>query len=130
MNSDQSSNQRSARAERFISHALVEVRRFRHIPFFCSSAVLLDLSMAGFKIEFTGSDIVHPGQKLWLSIPLGPLGILGPTKLLNRIEVRWYDAKRRRVGGVLMDGDKASAQILQQIIETLRERGKSVPHRG
>jgi len=128
MNSN--SDKRVQRPERYISHALVEVRRFRFLPFFCSSAVLLDLSMAGFKLEFTGNDVVHPGQRYWLSIPLGPLGILGPTKLVNRIEVRWYDAKRRRMGGVLMDGDKTSSQIIQQIIETLRERGKSMRPRG
>jgi hypothetical protein len=32
------------RAKRYVSHALVEVRRFKWLPFFCHSAVLLAAS--------------------------------------------------------------------------------------
>ena len=66
------------RAHRYISHALVEVRRFKLLPFFCDSAVLLDISASGFKLEFTGEVKVSPGNQYWLNIPLSPLGIYAP----------------------------------------------------
>jgi hypothetical protein len=110
------------RPDRFTSHALVEIRKFKNFPFFCHSGVLLDLSLAGFKLEFTGEEVAQAGDRYWLCIPLGPLGILGPSRLLCRIEVRWYDPKRRRIGGVFMELDRLQQTIIEQVVESLRER--------
>ena len=49
------------RESRFVSHAIVELRKFKHLPFFCHSAVLLDLSPSGFKLEFTGETQCRAG---------------------------------------------------------------------
>jgi len=112
-----------ARPARFTSHALVEVHRFKSIPFFRQSAILLDISLGGFKIEFTGETVSAPGKKYWLTIPLSPLGIYAPTKLVCRAEVRWFDQERYRIGGVFMEISKKEQLIIQQVIASLRERG-------
>lgn len=118
--------QNRQRPDRFISHALIEVRRFKNLPFFCNSGVLLDLSLAGFKLEFTGEVEARAGDRFWLSIPLSPLGIVGPSRLICRIEVRWYDSKRRRIGGVFMELNRLQQTIIEQVIESLRDRSKPI----
>ncbi len=110
------------RPRRFASHALVEIRRFKHLPFLCKSAVLLDLSLGGFKLEFTGEHKVHIGQQFWLVMPLAPLGIYSPKVFQSRVEVRWFDHNRFRIGGVFMKMSRYDQQLIEQIIHTLRER--------
>ena len=112
----------SQRPERFVSHALVEVRRFRSFPFFCQSAVLLDISLSGFKIEFTSDHRIQPGARNWLNIPLNPLGIYAPKRLIVQSECRWFDEKRFRVGGVFIDLSRNEMMLIEQIIETLQSR--------
>ncbi len=111
------------RAVRFTSHALVEVRRFKHLPFQCYSGVLLDISTGGFKLEFTSEINVKPGTTYWLSIPLGPLGIYAPKKIVCLIECRWFDSKRYRIGGVFMKLSRTEQLIIEQVIDTLRTKG-------
>ena len=111
------------RQVRFASHALVEIRRFRHLPFGIHSAVLLDISLGGFKFEFTDEVPAKPGQQFWIAIPLAPLGIYAPGRLLVRGECRWFDQKKYRIGGVFMDVSKTDRLILEQVIETLKQRG-------
>lgn len=119
--SDDSS--RTNREDRFASHALVELRRFKFLPIKVHSAVLLDISLGGFKAEFTGDVRSKPGERFWLNIPLAPLGIFAPTRLLCRGECRWFDDKRFRVGGVFSHLAKTDRHILEQVIATLKERG-------
>ena len=121
--SRQESNRPVDRENRYASHALVELRRFRHLPFAVHSAVLLDISLGGFKIEFTGEGAVKPGQQFWLNIPLTPLGIYAPARLMCRGECRWFDRQRFRVGGVFTELTKTERHILDQVVETLRSRG-------
>jgi len=111
------------RPARFTSHALAEVRKFKFLPVFCYSAVLLDISLGGFKLEFTGDVQATPGSQYWLSIPLSPLGIYAPSRLMCRAEVRWFDSKRHRIGGVFMEISKKEQLIIEQIIDSLRKRG-------
>jgi len=116
-------NSSTARPARFTSHALVEVHRFKNLPLFRHSAVLLDISTGGFKLEFTGEVQATAGKRYWLSIPLSPLGIFAPTRLVCRVEVRWFDAERYRIGGVFMEITKKEQLIIEQVIESLRRRG-------
>lgn len=111
------------RADRFTSHALVEVRRFKHLPFGIQSAVLLDISLGGFKAEFTGEAQLKPGQQFWIAVPLTPLGIFAPTRLLCRGECRWFDDKKFRIGGVFLNLTKTDRHIIEQVIDTLKTRG-------
>ena len=109
------------RAQRYISHALVEVRRFKILPFFCDSAVLLDISVGGFKLEFTGEVQVAPGNQYWLSIPLSPLGIYAPKRLNCRCECRWFDDTRYRIGGTFIDLSKTDQMLIEQIVSSLKK---------
>ena len=112
-----------SRANRYASHALVEFRKFKHLPFGIHSAVLLDISLGGFKAEFTGEMRLKASEQFWLAIPLTPLGIYAPTRLLCRGECRWFDDKKFRVGGVFLQLTKTERHIIDQVIETLRHRG-------
>ncbi len=111
------------RANRYSSHALIEFRKFKHLPFRIHSAVLLDISLGGFKAEFTGEISVKPGEPFWIAIPLTPLGIFAPTRLLCRGECRWFDSKKFRIGGVFLQLTKTERHIIDQVVETLRGRG-------
>jgi hypothetical protein len=108
---------------RYASHTLVEVRRFKHLPFGINSAVLLDISLGGFKFEFTSETRSKPGQQFWISVPLAPMGIYAPSRLLLRGECRWFDAKNFRIGGVFTNIPKTDKLILEQVVETLKQRG-------
>ena len=108
------------RQQRYISHALVEVKRFKVLPFFCYSSVLLDISLGGFKLEFTSEVVITPGTQYWLNIPLSPLGIYAPKKIICKCECRWYDDSRFRMGGVFIDLSKTDQIIIEQIVESLK----------
>lgn len=110
------------REPRLTSHALVEVRRYRYLPFLAHSAVLLDISLAGFKLEFTGEVKAKPGNQYWLNIPLRPLGIYSPDRLNCKVECRWFDEKRFRIGGVFMSLSKTERLIVEQVLETLKQK--------
>ena len=115
-----------ARQPRYLSHAIVEIRKFKHLPFFAHSAVLLDISLSGYKVEFTGEVQVEAGQKFWVNIPLTPLGIYAPSRLVCRAECRWFDPKRYRIGGVFIDLSATDRQVIQHVVETLGSRGGSL----
>lgn len=105
------------RAERVISHALVELRRNRWWPFGVRSAVLLDVSEGGFKIEFTGNTKCVTGEKLLMEIPLGPFGILAPRSLLMNVQIMWFDDARMRCGGIFVNTNPTTVLFIQKIIE-------------
>lgn len=107
------------RAKRVASHALVDVRRYRSLPFLSHSGVLLDISVGGFKLEFTNEILVSPGQRFWLSIPLSPLGIYAPKKLVCQVEVRWFDALKFRIGGIFFNLNRTQALLIDQIVTSL-----------
>lgn len=111
------------RPERYISHALVEVRRFKHLPFFAHSAILLDISIAGFKLEYTSEVKTNKGDRYWLHVPLAPLGIYAPRRLICLAECRWFEEKNYRMGGVFIDLTKRERLIIDQAIDTLRRQG-------
>lgn len=124
---DQSTKKDKDRPERFISHALVEVRRFKSLPFSVQSGILLDMSTAGFKIEFTSNDIkLKPGDERWLHIPMSPLGLRGMKDLVCRIEVRWFEPATARLGGVFIELDSMSQMLVEQIVHKLRENGNKI----
>jgi hypothetical protein len=119
--SDSKKNQLD-RENRYTSHALVEFRKFKVLPIGIHSAILLDISLGGFKIELTGDKKVRTGENFWLHIPLAPLGIYAPTRLMCRGECRWFDGERYRVGGVFTDLSKTDRMIIDQIVETMKQR--------
>lgn len=110
------------RENRFMSHTLVEVKRFKWLPLGVYSAVLLDVSSSGFKAEFTGEHAVIPGNQYWLNIPLSPLGIYIPKNILCRCECRWFDHRRFRMGGTFVDISKKDQLLIDQIIAGLKRK--------
>ena len=111
------------RADRYISHALVELKKYKNLPFGAHSAILLDISLSGFKIEFTGDTKVKPGEFYWLQIPLAPLGIMAPSKFECKTEVKWFDENKFRVGGTFNKLKESEKVIIDQIFEQLRSKG-------
>ncbi len=116
-----------ARPERFVSHALVELRKYRHFPFFIQSGILLDMSISGFKAEFTANSAnVKLGDTMWMHIPLMPLGIRGLKDLDCKIEIKWFDPKSARIGGVFVQMDPLTQMTVEQIISRLRDSGNKL----
>lgn len=110
------------RKTRFSSPALVDIHPFRFLPLFTRRAVLLDISEVGFKIEFSDAVTSKPGQIYWLSIPLTPLGIPEPTKLTCKIECRWFDPKKFRVGGTFVGLSAKEKLLMELVVEKLRKK--------
>lgn len=117
--------QQIQRAERLVSHALVEIKKHKWLPFGTHSAVLLDLSTTGFKLEFTGEVSSKPGEKYWLSIPLAPLGVSSPSQLLCRVECKWFDNAKYRIGGVFCQLTDSETSTIEHVVQILKDRGLS-----
>jgi hypothetical protein len=126
VSSAQKNDPQTNRPDRFVSHSLIEIRRFKILPFSIQSAVLLDISLGGFKAEFTAENYTKMGEIFWLSIPLSPLGIYAPNRLLLHSQCRWFDSTKFRLGGVFIELKKSDRIILEQVIETIQEQGAKV----
>lgn len=108
-----------ARAPRFPSHALVEVRVSRWNPFSKSSAVLLDMSVTGFKIQFVEKVQMKQNAKITLSIPLEPFGISGNAKLNLNGELKWFDQQMMRAGGMFVQCSDHERLMIERIIASV-----------
>lgn len=108
---------------RFESHALVEVRTSRWNPFSTKSAILIDISVEGFKVEFVSAlKKIAFGSKVRITVPLAPFGIYSSQTLVLTAVVRWFDERNFRCGGVF---DKFSPEIetqLEQIVAFVASR--------
>jgi hypothetical protein len=114
------------RATRFESHALVDVRLQAWNPFSVESAVLLDLSNQGYKMEFVNPiKNIRPGTTLYMFIPLAPFGILAPTRLKLKIIVKWFDAREYRAGGVFIAPTSEQIHILDKVLHFLTQKRAS-----
>jgi len=108
------------RDARLPSYAIVEVKRYKHLPFFIQSGVLLDLSKNGCKIEYTSEPKIKTGDYRWLEIPLNPIGIFGHRNLQLPFECRWVDSEKFRAGGVFTDLEENQRNMIQQILDQLK----------
>ena len=109
------------RHPRFQSHALIDVRTYWWNPFKVASAVLLDLSVQGFKIEFVNPVKLHAGQRVFVSIPLSPFHILSPARLKLVVELKWFDAQSLRAGGVFDTLRDVERHIVEKVIHRISE---------
>jgi len=107
------------RFPRFQSHALVDVRTSRWNPFATSSAVLLDLSLEGFKVEFVNRLKLSVGQRVQLIVPLAPFQILSPSHLDLPVELKWFDEKALRAGGVFTQLSDIEGHTIEKLIDRL-----------
>lgn len=107
------------RPDRFFSHAVIEVRRSRWLPFFFHSGILLDLSEGGFKVEIMGSFKFRPQDQLWLRLPLAGFGIRDLQKIDLHSEVKWVDETNSRIGGIFTALDEDQKSVINRILESL-----------
>lgn len=108
------------RPTRVVSYFLVEIKKYKHLPFFSScSAVLLDISFSGLKLNIEGNYRLTSGQQFWLSIPLAPVGISSPSKLVIRCECKWFDSSKMRAGCVFVNPSSREERIIDNIITNL-----------
>ncbi len=112
------SQQRDAR---FISHALVEIKKNKLWPFGTMSAVLLDISVNGCKVELTQDVRLKVGEQYWISIPLIPLKIFAPDYLILKMECRWFDEEKYRFGCVFMQLELEHKDIIIRIINNAKK---------
>lgn len=105
------------RPKRVISHALVEIRKSRWWPFGVRSAILLDVSEGGFKIEFTANTSGMVGEKLLMEIPLAPFGIIAPNSILVVVQILWFDESKMRCGGIFINTTPTTVLFIQKIME-------------
>jgi PilZ domain len=108
------------RDPRYPSHALIDVSTSKWNPFAESSAVLLDLSQGGFKIEFVNPVELKTGMKINLSIRLSPFGILTPETLRLKAEVKWFDREKLRCGGLFSSPSETEFYVLDKIIAQIQ----------
>jgi hypothetical protein len=121
---DQSNSLR--RTPRFESHALVEIRTSRWNLFSTKSAILIDISADGFKIEFVSSLApLRFGSKIRVSIPLAPFGIYSAQAIELVGLVRWFDERNFRCGGIFEKSDIETTTHLEQIIDFVAAHSKS-----
>lgn len=118
---DPTSSPPADRAPRFESHALVEVKSPWN-PFSASSAVLLDLSVTGFKIEFVNSTRIKQGATLTMSIPLAPFDIKAPARVKLKIIVKWFDEKQMRAGGIFLEITEQQKYLVERVLTYILDR--------
>lgn len=119
---DINEQQYSSRAPRFPSHALIDVRLSKWNPFSKCSAVLLDMSVTGFKIQFVDPVEIKPNTRFAIIVPLEPFGILGGGRLYLRAEMRWYDADIKRAGGVFFNCTDHERLMIERILASVISR--------
>lgn len=113
------------RPDRFFSHAVIEVRRSKWLPFFFQSGILLDLSEGGFKIELMGELKVRPQDCFWLRLPLTGFGIRDLQKIDLNAEVKWVDEPNGRIGGVFKELDEDQKSVIKRILDNLANYSKA-----
>ncbi len=123
MEMDQSNGLR--KTPRFESHALVEIRTSRWNPFSTKSAILIDISADGFKVEFVSPlSPLRFGGKVRMCIPLAPFGIYSAQAIDLVGVVRWFDERNFRCGGIFEKPDVETATHLEQIIAFVAAHSK------
>jgi hypothetical protein len=55
-----------------------------------------------------------------MTIPLSPFEISGPSDILLRITVKWFDDSKMRMGGVFELAEPQQVAFLGQIIEKVK----------
>lgn len=111
--------------QRLLSHTVIDVRPFRHLPLFTQSSHLLDISSGGLLLEFITVPRIIEGKKYWMIGHLTPLGINDVHQLKCYLECRWVDDKKCRVGGLFVDLDAQSQRIIEMVIQRIREKSQT-----
>ena len=111
--------------QRLLSHTIIDVRPFRHLPLFTQSSHLLDISNGGVLLEFITLPRIVEGKKYWMIGHLTPLGINDVHQLACYLECRWVDDKKCRVGGLFVDLDAKNQRIVEKVLQRIREKSQT-----
>lgn len=114
------------RPPRFPSHALIDVRFSRWNPFARVSAVLIDVSVTGFKLQLVDRAKLKVGTACVLSIPLSPFGVQVAENLVVKGEIKWVDQEGMRAGGVFVDVPDHSRLLIERVIAAVISKGPAV----
>ena len=112
---------RIKRERRYFSHASCEVRTSRINPFSRTSAILLDISEHGFKIELKGNKSLKAAQAFWLKIKLSTFEIRSPSFFESYVTVVWFNEEQGVGGGVFSELTKDQEDIIEQILDYLKD---------
>lgn len=116
-------NLRKRNAERLRTHTLAELKRYKWLPLFNTySGVILDISSSGIKLAFSGEVDVKPQTIYTLRIPLIPLGFENHKYFESSIEVKWFDQKNYRLGGLFVQLTSDQENVLAEIIKSLKAK--------
>ena len=117
--------QKSRTNQRLLSHTVIDVRPFRHLPLFTQSSHLLDISSGGVLLEFITVPRIVEGKKYWMTGHLTPLGITDVHQLNCYLECRWVDDKKCRVGGLFVDLKEKEQRIVDLVLQRIREKSQA-----
>ena len=122
---EETETQQNRTNQRLLSHTIIDVRPFRHLPLFTQSSHLLDISSGGLLLEFIAEPHITEGKKYWMIGHLTPLGITDVHQLKCYLECRWVDDKKCRVGGLFVDLDEKNQRIVELVLQRIREKSQT-----
>ena len=123
--SEETESQNSRNNQRLLSHTIIDVRPFRHLPLFTQSSHLLDISNGGLLVEFVTTPSIETGRKYWMIGHLTPLGITDVHQLKCYVECRWVNTQNCRMGGLFVDLDEQNKRIIELVLKSIREKSQS-----
>lgn len=122
------------REERHRTHILAELKKYKWIPFISTySGVVMDINSNGVKVAFPGEIDVRPHTLYTIRIPLSPLGMSEPRYFECSFEVKWFDTRNYRLGGLFVNLSEQQRLTLNSLVEAtkkLTEKRNKTPLRG
>lgn len=107
--------------ERINTHTLAELKKYKWLPFVSTySGVILDISLSGIKLAFSGAVDIKTHTVYTLKIPLIPLGMTHLKCFECTLEVKWFDKHNYRLGGLFIHLNEHQTHLLSQIIAALK----------
>lgn len=121
--------------QRYKTHVLAEIKKYKWLPFFSTySGVVMDINTSGLKVAFSGEIDVKPHTLYTIRIPLTPLGLKEPRVFECRFEVKWFDTRNYRLGGLfvnLSDQQRSQlAQIVSAVVQVAEKRSTKTSGRA
>ncbi|MCY4444247.1 MAG: PilZ domain-containing protein [Proteobacteria bacterium] len=107
-------------SDRHRTYILAELKKYRWVPLLSTySGVVLDISEAGVKVAFSGNVDVKPYSHYFVRIPLSPLGISKPRFFECKLEVKWFDQRNFRLGGLFINISDVQKSLLAKMVESV-----------
>ena len=114
-----SNEEQVKRAPRVFAHAIATIKANNWNPLGGWSAIVLDLSAGGCKLELVEGNKFKEGKKYYLDIPLASFNVSEPNSLKLYGEVMWYNDKRLRIGFRFIEPKREQVDIINHILDNL-----------